>query len=354
LLHHTPLAVLVQARGDVLFFFVLSGFVLALPFFRGTVCYPQFVTKRVCRIYMPYYAAIALAVAGALFASRGGIPSLGPWFNAQWTTPITPSLLAQHALLIGSFRTMALDGAIWTLAHEMRISLVFPIVALLAVRCNWKACLGTAALLSAVYVGLVHFFPRVYGGCLASVHYTAFFVVGCLLAKHHALLTGAVARLSRPARLGLLSGAVMLYTLEFWLPLPQAYGLWVLSDWAPVAAASMFIILALAPGSLARFLKWQPMHFIGEMSYSVYLLHIPILLSVSEPVLRAHTNVEHLVADHRRHPASLRDHVPWCGDTLNQRGALSCHMALPSRSCDNAKRTHEGPAAMLAREQPGA
>lgn len=39
--------------GAVMIFFVLSGYVLALPFFRGTQpTYARYVLKRLCRIYM--------------------------------------------------------------------------------------------------------------------------------------------------------------------------------------------------------------------------------------------------------------------------------------------------------------
>src|SRR5208282_647946 len=47
------------ARGDgaVVLFFLLSGFVLSLPFFRAQKpAYLSFIIRRVCRIYLPYLA----------------------------------------------------------------------------------------------------------------------------------------------------------------------------------------------------------------------------------------------------------------------------------------------------------
>ena len=58
LLDHTPLGIVRASHEAVIFFFVLSGFVLALPFLSGPVRYRAFLAKRVCRIYLPYYAAL--------------------------------------------------------------------------------------------------------------------------------------------------------------------------------------------------------------------------------------------------------------------------------------------------------
>lgn len=278
LLRHTPLAMFVAGQEAVLFFFVLSGFVLALPFLRGTVSYPQFAIKRICRIYLPYYAAMLLAVAALLTWRGGSPPSLGPAVDNTWDTPCTPSLIAQYALLIFYIPTPTLNGPIWSLVHEMRISLVFPLIAPLVVRGNWKA-LGIAMLLALAGTLVIRFF---FHGCNyhRSVYYTSFFIAGCLLAKHRAALTEAVGRLSRRRRLGLFLCAVILYTLRFWLRLPYSPpGYPNLSDGTAAAGASIFIILALASGSFAGFLQWRPIHFVGQMSYSVYLVHAPLLIA---------------------------------------------------------------------------
>ena len=55
-LTETPLAVLRAGREAVDFFFVLSGFVLVLPFLKGPVAYPDFVFRRVCRIWIPLHS----------------------------------------------------------------------------------------------------------------------------------------------------------------------------------------------------------------------------------------------------------------------------------------------------------
>ncbi|MGH9597467.1 MAG: acyltransferase family protein, partial [Edaphobacter sp.] len=59
-----PLKFLIAGHAAVILFFLLSGFVLALPQIRGKKQrYAEYISKRVCRIYMPYLVALFLAVA---------------------------------------------------------------------------------------------------------------------------------------------------------------------------------------------------------------------------------------------------------------------------------------------------
>src|ERR1700677_1903882 len=63
LIAYTPFFLLVCGTQAVVFFFVLSGFVLSLPYIRGSSePYLAFIIKRVFRIYIPYLVAIGFAV----------------------------------------------------------------------------------------------------------------------------------------------------------------------------------------------------------------------------------------------------------------------------------------------------
>jgi peptidoglycan/LPS O-acetylase OafA/YrhL len=61
------LSIMALASGpeSVNLFFLLSAFVLALPYLKGDgLEYPAYLARRVIRIYGPYLFALALAVAG--------------------------------------------------------------------------------------------------------------------------------------------------------------------------------------------------------------------------------------------------------------------------------------------------
>jgi peptidoglycan/LPS O-acetylase OafA/YrhL len=74
LITFTPLHIFWCGTEAVVFFFVLSGFVLALPFFDSTktVSYTFFLIKRIFRLYPPYLSAVILAVLVNVFLFRRG------------------------------------------------------------------------------------------------------------------------------------------------------------------------------------------------------------------------------------------------------------------------------------------
>src|SRR5437764_6970660 len=88
-LKYTPLHALWGGHEAVIFFFVISGFVLALPYFKRELHYTPFILKRLSRIYLPYIVAVAVAALAAAGLARGSITALSSWFNGSWTEPLT-------------------------------------------------------------------------------------------------------------------------------------------------------------------------------------------------------------------------------------------------------------------------
>jgi peptidoglycan/LPS O-acetylase OafA/YrhL len=125
-LDRTPLRLLVAGHQAVILFFLISGFVLTLPYKKeGSLKYRPFLLKRVCRIYLPYLGALAFAILCDLhFSSRGPINNY--WTELTWSTPVTTHLVVQHILFLGNYDWSQFNTAFWSLVHEMRISLIFP------------------------------------------------------------------------------------------------------------------------------------------------------------------------------------------------------------------------------------
>ena len=123
---------LVAGHEAVVLFFVLSGFVLTLPFLKqSNTSYLSFLTKRICRIYLPYLGGLGLAVLGCWLFYNHSIPSLSPWFQMTWSEPLSWKVVLQHVGLIGFFNITHLNTAFWSLVIEMRVSIVFPLLMLL-------------------------------------------------------------------------------------------------------------------------------------------------------------------------------------------------------------------------------
>jgi peptidoglycan/LPS O-acetylase OafA/YrhL len=103
LLIRTPARLLIAGHQAVILFFLLSGFVLTLPYKKkNRLAYIPFLLKRVCRIYLPYLGALALAVLCDL-SFPNHLPSTNYWLNFTWSQPVTARLVLQHVLFLGNY-----------------------------------------------------------------------------------------------------------------------------------------------------------------------------------------------------------------------------------------------------------
>jgi peptidoglycan/LPS O-acetylase OafA/YrhL len=118
--------------------------------------------------------------------------------------------------------------------------------------------------------------------------YLPVFGVGVLIAVHFdklsrvrdRFLTGSY---SRTAMAGAVTFAVVCLTSEWWV-----LGIGASRTAANVAAAigvpggaTLLIMMAMRSGSVARVLEIPPIHWLGTRSFSLYLIHEPIVVSVA-------------------------------------------------------------------------
>jgi peptidoglycan/LPS O-acetylase OafA/YrhL len=113
----------------VIVFFVLSGYVLALPYIRGTqIPYRHFLVRRFCRIYIPFAASLSVALLLYHLTDRRPIRATSTWFNTLWPLSMGLSGVAKHLLMLGTAANIKLNPVMWSLIYEMRISLLFPLL----------------------------------------------------------------------------------------------------------------------------------------------------------------------------------------------------------------------------------
>lgn len=288
----TPLRVLWQGHAAVVLFFTLSGFVLYLLLAKAKLSTPAYVAKRVVRLYVPYLAAVVLGIIGAYMIAADSLDGFNDWINKFWSWPVTWSSIAQHVGFIGQFNSDRYDFTIWTLVHEMRISLVFPIIFLMVRRMRWWAALMPFVVASATMVVLRQ--PAVrdtidiagfaaHGGLTAymyTVHYMLAFAIGASLAHHRETLFAAYGRLPRRTR-------VLLGILTFTLYVYGGKALHVTSlqtmmpyDWPMMAAAALLLVTAAAEPGFRRALEAPAFQYLGRISYSLYLFHPIVLLAM--------------------------------------------------------------------------
>ncbi len=264
LLRYTPLDLAVEGRQPVILFFVLSGFVLARALDRRSTPYGMFLVRRLARIYLPFAAAILLsALFYALLDPAAASRPYSAWFQGLWSEGWSPATLLRHLAMPGTRRD-DLDPVIWSLVHELRISALIPLL-LLGARQHLPALLAAGAglqLATGIDPASRPFWGEgPAGSLLVTLYFVPFFILGVGLAVRRTVLPRPLVLPSLAVGLALLSGAGGANDL--------AYG----------AGAVLLIALVLDSARIARALDVGPLRFLGRISYSLYLVHIPVFLA---------------------------------------------------------------------------
>jgi peptidoglycan/LPS O-acetylase OafA/YrhL len=277
LLNESPFGLLIGGSDAVYVFFVLSGFVLFLPYVRprGPDPYPQYLIKRICRIYLPFLVAATLAVSADLLFYRPGTNALLPgWEN--WHRPFPMSAIWQHLTFIWRPDLTEFNPAFWTLGQEMRLSILYPAVAFVALRLN--LLLGYLAGIAICFTG---FFlaVRYHVSDLRTIGYGGLFVMGAVVAKNLPQIRAFMDARGWFGRSMVFVVSISFYKSTHLLP-AKYYDFWSL---VPLhgTGALLILVLALTTVHFKRFLHLAPLRWLGKVSYSLYLLHGIILYTLA-------------------------------------------------------------------------
>ncbi|HEY6486291.1 MAG TPA: acyltransferase [Candidatus Cybelea sp.] len=237
-------------------FFVISGFCLAYPTLSrlsldGAAQFDVlgYAARRVVRIVPPYYIAIAALVIFAAILTRLGIPlprSMPP-------AGITPVEVVQAIFFLDG-HTHYIDWSFWTLPVEFRWYFLFPVALWLWTRS--PRSFGVVVLALAFVVPLT----------LASsidLFVLPAFLLG-IVAAHLRVNGHRYERLALPLAI-ILTASAYITSPTFITPL------WAAAMFCIVVAAGSFKWIEAA-------LSWRWLAYVGLASYSIYLVHQPIIL----------------------------------------------------------------------------
>jgi peptidoglycan/LPS O-acetylase OafA/YrhL len=257
-------------------FLVLSGFCLYIPFAGGRqhrFRAGEFFMRR-CRRLMPAYF-VSLAFATALYVLAGprlGFASLSP---AQLVLQVGAHAALIHTLFPATF--YQLNGAYWSLGLEWQLYLALPLLIWSIRRFGIPRTLSAAVACNVVYGAalalVIHRGVLPAHGALASYVLPnqlpgrwAEFVFGMLAAELY--VTGRLQPWARRAG-WLIPILIPIAILISGLPLSHlVYG----------AVFFSLLSLVLVSGNIvSKVAEWRPLVAIGTMSYSLYLVHQPIV-----------------------------------------------------------------------------
>lgn len=284
-----PTRIFVAGSEAVVLFFILSGFVLSIPFYNNkNIGIRTFLIKRFLRIYLPYYFAIFLAILLSQIVYKDRIDVLSDWFNSPWSNDISLSLILSHVFLIGSFPNANLDPVIWSLVHEMRVSLIFPFLMMLLYRLNLKMCICMAFLLSIISFLLYLLLSKPNNDFIQTIHYLSLFIIGAILSKYRNSLISIMQGFTKIFKiLWIVFGMFMYlyakpaYALKLILGHRDSFLATIVDSWCVTIGASIIILFSLSSNTFSKFLLRKPLYFLGKISYSLYLYHCIVLLTLT-------------------------------------------------------------------------
>jgi peptidoglycan/LPS O-acetylase OafA/YrhL len=263
----------IYGRFAVVVFIVLSGFSLALSPARHDWrldSISRFAYRRARRILPAYLAALAfsLAVAWLLVRPPGeGIPDA--------KSVVVNGLLVQNLV-----HAPSPNRSFWTMAVEAQLYVAFPLLLLMVRRVGAVAMVGSVALLVST-VGIVDRYDhRLHVFVIQSPpDLAALFAIGIAAAG---IVGASTSRKEWPwAWLALAAVAPVLATI-WWRGSVWTLDrlLWVDLALGPAVAC---LLTALATGHAARLMRLldsRPIRSLGSSSYSLYLIHGPIVVVV--------------------------------------------------------------------------
>ena len=262
-----------NAHAAVVVFFVLSGYVLTLSLLRGSFSASsvwQFCAKRVFRIYPALWIGVALGTCYLLTLSNPPQTFFSDWANSLYQLPA-----ANTSAIIGSLlglRTELLPP-LWTIKVELIASIILlPITAFLLN--HYKSRFFPIVLLSPLVL-TSFLLPNA-----ATSLYLYQFVIGAICALHtHKEMYRA--QISTPVFAASIACLIFFRQLSDW---PYHHPLPSLVE----ACASAVLILGLTQGKAKNTLSLPPLIRLGDISYGIYILHLPIALfatSLTAPLL---------------------------------------------------------------------
>lgn len=263
---------LMFGRLAVVFFLVLSGFSLAISPARhgwrsdGVV---RFLRRRAWRILPPYWAALAFSLIISWFV----VPA------SHYGPPTGATILVYGLVAQDMFTAPTPNGAFWSIGVETELYLLFPL--LLFIRRKLSAtALAVCVTLPVIALGLLAADASpVEGDNLLAPHLAPVFVAGVIGAgivvasdrvQHLPWGWFAVLAGMPVLALGVAQGSVWTVNHYFWVDLAIA----------PAMTMLLAAVSTSRPALLVRLLTLRPIRILGNFSYSLYLIHLPIILVV--------------------------------------------------------------------------
>jgi len=265
---------MIYGRFAVVMFIALSGFSLGLGPARSGWRFTSIATyarRRAWRILPSYWAALgfSLVMTWYVLAQPG------------WAPPNGKSVVVYGLFVQDAFSAGSPNRAFWSIAIEVQLYVLLPLLLLLVRRGSARAMAALVAVI-VVTIGLLGSHVPLMNSALVKFtpDLAVLFAVGLLAAG---IVTADEHTRSRPWAGYALAAAVPVIALmvvkgSMWSNLNL---FWLDLAWAPAVGCFLAAISTSRPRPVVRFLDSRLPRSLGSCSYSLYLTHMPIVIAVS-------------------------------------------------------------------------
>ncbi|MBX3479459.1 MAG: acyltransferase [Caulobacter sp.] len=259
--------------GDIAvdFFFVLSGFVITHAYGEALIESAdrvRFLIRRFGRLYPLHIATLAVVLMMELGRWGAGHvlghPVGPPTFSGDTDLAALPAnVVLVHAW--GLFRDFTWNIPSWSISVEWALCLVYVLLSF-----------GRRPLLAALVLAVIGFGLTLWLGTVLTEGQSALirglygFFLGVLAYRLFAALHERA--LTLPGWLEWLAPLLLVFTVLF--------KRWHLPVIPPLLFAAMVLIFAAQAGPISRLMRHRVLTYLGEISYSIYLVHYVLVLAI--------------------------------------------------------------------------
>jgi peptidoglycan/LPS O-acetylase OafA/YrhL len=233
--------------------------------------------RRIIRLAIPVVVSVALAAAWILLVPRTGAG--GAWMAKQGSPDLGLGNLLREASIVGYTGRPDVNPPLWSLAWEMWFSLLLPVGVIFAVATRRWTLAWVALLLATSTIGYL----------LGSepLMYLPAFGLGALLAANHERLQVRSARLTRSRGGTLVWGVIAVLgpvlLIAYWLFRPMLTEPWnALTLALRVPGAALIVATVALWPPVQRMLGGRLLAWLGAISFSLYLVHFPIVVTFGQ------------------------------------------------------------------------
>jgi peptidoglycan/LPS O-acetylase OafA/YrhL len=253
---------LLSSNGEpiVVCFFILSGFVITHSFRKSNYAIIQFYAIRLIRIFIPFIFSIFLSIATLSLVHwlnpgifENSIREYNSRLIVAWNNLNLISII-KSIFFIKNKEYIGLNFVYWSLLHEVIFYLIYPIYD----RIKMKGRIALTIVLTGFYALFQNHL----------IYYQIFFLVGILIYDNFSKIDSKPIFSNRKLYILLLPVLYVIMTINF------------IMHWKIPADLTAAILSIFAFDFVISYkLKWSGIvNYFAEFSYTLYLVHLPILL----------------------------------------------------------------------------